>query len=229
MPRPQRLNLPDIPQHVVQVGHNNLPCFFDDEDYEFYLQSLKISADQYQVMVHAYVLLPNMIQIIATPKSANGISAMMQSLGRRYVQYANHRYKRSGTLWGGRYKSSLIDSQAYLLSCYQYVELKPMFAGLVHSPEEYIWSSFGFHINETESHLIVDHRLYQELGDNKSDRADNYRALFKYEFDKKLFEYIAETIKLGQVLGGDQFKDRIERITNQRVRPLRRGRPKKGD
>ncbi|GAB2199261.1 hypothetical protein MAH4_34300 [Sessilibacter sp. MAH4] len=104
-----------------------------------------------------------------------------------------------------------------------------MFAGLVHSPEEYIWSSFGFHINETESHLIVDHRLYQELGDNKSDRADNYRALFKYEFDKKLFEYIAETIKLGQVLGGDQFKDRIERITNQRVRPLRRGRPKKGD
>ncbi len=229
MPRPLRLNVPGIPQHIVQVGHNNLPCFYDEEDYEFYLQSLKVSADQYEVQVHAYCLMPSMIQIIATPNSHSGVSSMMQSLGRRYVQYANHRYKRSGTLWGGRYKSSLVDSHAYLLSCYQYVELKPMFSGLVHSPEEYPWSSFNYHINEMESHLIVDHKLYVELGESRSDRAESYRSLFKYRFDKRLFEYIAETIKLGQVLGGDQFKDQIERITNQRVRPLRRGRPKKCD
>ena len=121
MARLPRFNIIDIPQHIVQVGHNNLSCFFDDEDYEFYLHSLKLAADQYQADVHAYVLLPGSIQIVATPRVPQAISSMMQSLGRRYVQYANHRYKRSGTLWGGRYKSSLIDSDTSVLSCFRYV------------------------------------------------------------------------------------------------------------
>lgn len=227
MPRLPRLNLVDIPQHIVQVGHNNLACFFDDEDYEFYLHSLKLAADQYQVEVHAYVLLPNSIQIIATPKVPQGISSMMQSLGRRYVQYANHRYKRSGTLWGGRYKSSLIDTDAYLLTCYRYVELKPMYTGLSDGPEEYPWSSFHHHVGNTVNHLICDHRLYNALGDNAKSRASAYRKLFRYEFDRRLLDFIAETVKLGQVLGGDTFKEQIEKVANQRVRPLKRGRPKK--
>lgn len=227
MARLPRLNLPDIPQHVVQTGHNNLPCFFDDEDYQFYLQSLKTSADQYQVDIHAYVLLPNMVQFIATPRIEQGLSSMMQSLGRRYVQYVNHRYRRSGTLWGGRYKSSLIDSQAYLLSCYRYVELKPMYLGLVNEPGDYAWSSFNFHASMAASDLIKDHKLYTALGETDRDRVQAYRKLFHYAFDNRLLTYIAETVKLGQVLGGDSFKERIEKIANQRVRPLKRGRPRK--
>lgn len=227
MPRLPRLNLIDIPQHIVQVGHNNLPCFFDDEDYQFYLASLRSAADQYRVEVHAYVLLPNMIQIIATPRVPEGIPSMMQSLGRRYVQFVNHRYRRSGTLWAGRYKSSLIDSDAYLLTCYRYVELRPLYLGLADSLGAYAWSSFNHHASTEDSNVITDHRLYLELGDTPRARAEAYRKLFRYRFDRRLLEYIAETIKLGQVLGGDVFKDKIEQIANQRVRPLKRGRPRK--
>ncbi|WP_295803161.1 transposase [uncultured Microbulbifer sp.] len=229
MPRLPRLNLIDIPQHIVQVGHNNLPCFFDAEDYRFYLVSLKSSSEQYRVDVHAYVLLPNMVQIIATPRVPNGISSMMQSLGRRYVQYINHRYKRSGTLWAGRYKSSLIDTDAYLLTCYRYVELRPLYLGLADSLGDYPWSSFNHHASNSNSDVISDHRLYLELGDGPQARAEAYRKLFRYRFDRRLLEYIAETIKLGQVLGGDVFKEKIEQIANQRVRPLKRGRPRKSN
>jgi len=227
MPRLPRLNLIDIPQHIVQVGHNNLPCFFDDEDYGFYLASLRNAAEQYRVDIHAYVLLPNMVQIIATPRVPDGVPSMMQSLGRRYVQYVNHRYKRSGTLWRGRYKSSLIDSDAYLLTCYRYVELRPLYLGLADSLGDYVWSSFNHHANDMESDVITDHRLYMALGETPRERAQEYRKLFRYSFDRRLLEYIAETIKLGHVLGGDAFKDKIEQIANQRIRPLKRGRPRK--
>ena len=227
MARLPRLNLVDVPQHIVQVGHNNLPCFFDEQDYQFYLQSLKIAADQCRVEVHAYVLLPNMIQIIGSPKLPRAISSMMQSLGRRYVQYVNHRYRRSGTLWAGRYKSSLIDSEAYLLTCYRYVELKPLVLGLSEEPLEYRWSSFHYHTGLVEDHLIVDHPLYLALGDTQLERGQAYSRLFRYSFDARLREYIAETVKLGQVLGGDAFKEKIENIAQQRVRPLKPGRPRK--
>ena len=153
----------------------------------------------------------------------------MQSLGRRYVQYINHRYQRSGTLWAGRYKSSVIDSDAYLLTCYRYVELKPMYEGLVDSPELYAWSSFNYHTGREPSDLIADHRLFMNLGDTHEDRADEYSAMFRFRFDRMLLDYIAETIKLGQVLGGDRFTEKIEQIANHRVRPLKRGRPKKKD
>ncbi|WP_444895432.1 transposase [Microbulbifer sp. EKSA008] len=229
MPRLPRLNLINVPQHIVQVGHNNLPCFFDEEDYQYYLISLRNASDQYGVDVHAYVLLPNMIQIIATPTIPDGISSMMQSLGRRYVQFVNHRYKRSGTLWRGRYKSSLIDSDAYLLTCYRYVELRPLYLGLADSLEDYEWSSFNHHTNIKKDNLIKDHRLYLSLGNTVMERAQSYRKLFQYSFDRKLLDYIAETIKLGHVLGGDAFKEKIEQIVNQRVRPLKRGRPKKAN
>ncbi|MFD1215787.1 MULTISPECIES: transposase [Microbulbifer] len=227
MPRLPRLNLIDIPQHIVQVGHNNLPCFFDEEDYQFYLLSLRSAADQYRVDIHAYVLLPNMVQIIGTPRVPDGVPSMMQSLGRRYVQFINHRYKRSGTLWAGRYKSSLIDSDAYLLTCYRYVELRPLYLGLADSLGDYRWSSFNHHASVERSDVISDHWLYLQLGDTPSERAEAYRKLFRYRFDRRLLEYIAETIKVGQVLGGDVFKEKIEQIANQRVRPLKRGRPRK--
>lgn len=227
MPRLPRLNIVGIPQHIVQVGHNNLPCFFDDEDYKFYLQSLRAASLQYSVDVHAYVLLPNMVQMIATPHIPNGIPSMMQSLGRRYVQYVNHRYKRSGTLWAGRYKSSIIDSDTYLLTCYRYVELRPMYLGLAEGPEEYPWSSFHFHTCAEINDLITDHRLYLALGECEEERAQEYSKLFRFSFDRGLLQFIAEAVKLGQVLGGDAFKEKIEQIANQRVRRLKRGRPKK--
>lgn len=229
MARLPRLNLINIPQHIVQVGRDNQTCFQDAEDYEFYLKSLKAAADQYLCEIHSYVLLNNSVQIIATPKLPNGIPSMMQSLGRRYVQYVNHRYQRSGTLWGGRYKSSLIDSNAYLLSCYRYVELRPLQLGLVGEIEDYPWSSFHHHSGLVPNDLITDHHLYLELGDNSEARCNAYNKLFSYTFDRRLFDYIADTVQTGQVLGGDRFKDQIEQIANRQIRPLKRGRPRKKD
>ncbi len=227
MARLLRINLPNVPQHIVQTGHNNMPCFFDEADYSFYLDSLKIAADQYFVEVHAYVLLPNTIQLIATPKVATGIPSLMQSVGRRYVQYINHKHQRSGTLWAGRYKSSLIDSSAYLLSCYRYIELRPMYLNLASGPENYPWSSYHHHALGKINHLIIDHKLYKELGKTREERADHYSEGFQYAFDQRLMNYIAETINVGQILGGDQFKSKIEEISQIRLRPKKRGRPKK--
>lgn len=227
MGRPSRINIVGVPQHIVQTGHNRLPCFFDAEDYEFYLSSLRAASDQYQVEIHAYVLLPNQIQIIATPRIDKGISSMMQSLGRRYVQYVNHRYKRSGTLWEGRYKSSLIDSENYLLTCYRYVELRPLHLELVENLEDYQWSSYHHHCGKKSDWLIQDHKLFRALGDNQDERCDAYSESFRYRFDRRLIDFIAETVNMGQVLGGDAFKDKIEKVANHRVRPLKRGRPRK--
>lgn len=228
MGRLARLNLINIPQHIVQTGLMNQTCFFNAVDYEFYLKSLKAAADQYMCDIHAYILLNNSVQIIATPKVPNGIPSMMQSLGRRYVQHANHRYKRSGSLWG-RYKSSLIDSNTYLLSCYRYVELQPLQLNLVLDLVAYPWSSFHHHSGLAPSELIKDHHLYMDLGEDSAERCNSYNRLFRYSFDPRLLDYIAETVKVGQILGGDRFKDQIELIANRRVRPLKRGRPRKSE
>ncbi|ROS00052.1 putative transposase [Sinobacterium caligoides] len=227
MARLPRLNLIDIPQHIVQAGHNNFPCFFCDDDYLFFLQSLRAASDQYSVDVHAYTLLPNMIQIIATPRVPNGVSSMMQSLGRRYVQYINHRYKRSGTLWSGRYRSSVIDSERFLLSCYRYVELRALHLGLVKELKDFKWSSFAHHSGAKRDSVIVDHSLYLALGRNRNERCNNYNDLFKQSFDVRLQEFIADTINIGQVLGSDAFKKEIEKISSTKIGPKKRGRPKK--
>jgi len=223
-----RLNLINIPQHIVQTGLRGELCFYDSDDFEFYLASLEVASKQYMCDIHTYVLLKNSVQIIATPKLPNGIPSMMQSLGRRYVQYANHRYQRSGSLWD-RYKSSLIDSNAYLLSCYRYVELRPLQLDNIKDLKDYPWSSFHHHSGHDPSALIKDHLVYTSLGENSVDRCNAYNRLFAYNFDPKLRDYIAETVRSGQILGGDHFKDQIEKIANRRIRPLKRGRPRKQD
>lgn len=226
VPRLPRLKLINIPQHIVQTGLLNQPCFYDNEDYQFYLKSLQAAAEQYFCSIHAFVLLKNSVQIIATPLVPDGVPAMMQSLGRRYVQHLNRRYKRTGSLWG-RYKSSLIDPSAYLLSCYRYIELQPLNHGLVLDLEAYRWSSFHHHSGVRKSPIITDHPLYLELGEEQELRAQAYIKLFRYSFDSGLQDYIEETLQTGQVLGGDRFKDQIEQISSQRVRPLKRGRPRR--
>jgi putative transposase len=123
MSRKPRFTLPGIPQHIVQRGHNREPCFFDDADYLCYLDNMKEAAEKNDCAIHAYCLMTNHVHILLTPTTSFGISLMMQDIGRKYVRYINYTYQRSGTLWGGRFKASLIDSQAYLLTCMRYIEL----------------------------------------------------------------------------------------------------------
>ncbi len=142
MPRKLRMYLAGMPYHVIQRGNNREACFFADDDYLFYLECLKDACERYQVNCHAYVLMTNHTHLLLEPLKAEGISRVMQSLGRRYVQYINKHYRRCGTLWESRHKSSLVDAETYLLSCYRYIELNPVMANMVEHPGDYRWSSY---------------------------------------------------------------------------------------
>jgi len=142
MARLPRLYVPGCAHHIIQRGNNRQACFFDDLDYAFYLDKLKEASKKYRVSIHAFVLMTNHVHLLATPNDQYGISKMMQSLGRRYVGYVNATYQRTGTLWEGRYKSTLVDSEDYLLTVSRYIELNPVRADMVDHPAEYPWSSY---------------------------------------------------------------------------------------
>jgi putative transposase len=119
MARRPRLYLPNCPLHIIQRGNNRDACFRDDSDYKAYLYFMREAAERYGASIHAFVLMTNHAHILATPSTEKSVSRMMQSIGRRrYVQYFNHTYSRTGTLWEGRYKSTLVDTIHKLLSVY---------------------------------------------------------------------------------------------------------------
>ena len=169
MARLPRLNLPGIPQHVIQRGNNQQVSFFKDKDYAVYLDKLKLYSKKYSVAVHSYVLMTNHVHLLMTPETEQGVSQMMQSLGRYYVRYINQTYERTGTLWEGRYKSTLVDSDNYFLTVSRYIELNPVRAGMVAHPAEYPWSSYQYNVRGKAIELIMPHFLYQGPAKNRSD------------------------------------------------------------
>ena len=142
MPRRARLMLPDIPLHLIQRGNNRQACFIAEDDYRFYLDWLKDSADKHGCRIHAYVLMTNHVHLLASSSTADAMGAMMKALGQRYAQYVNRTYRRSGTLWEGRVRSCLTQEENYFLACQRYIELNPVRAGMVGHPGEYRWSSY---------------------------------------------------------------------------------------
>lgn len=225
MARKPRFNLIGVPQHVIQRGNNREPCFYSDEDYSAYLEFLKIAAEKTGCQLHAYVLMTNHVHMLITPMQDYGISALMQSLGKRYVQYINKTYQRTGTLWEGRYKASLVDSQRYLLTCMRYIELNPVRANMVALPSEYRWSSARINGFGERSDLIVSHPLYLELGKTDKERCYAYRELFRHKMDDKLIHDIRESVNQELVLGREDFKDKIEKMLQRKVRKGTPGRP----
>ena len=180
MPRRPRMVVPGVPCHVITRGNDRNACFFNQADYQFYLECLKDAMDQYAALLHAYVLMTNHVHLLITPEKSESIAKVMQSVGRRFVQYINRRYRRSGTLWEGRYKSSLVLDENYVLACYRYIELNPVRACLVVYPEDYLWSSYGFNALGKYNNLLTKHESYKALG-NKNNRCNNYRELFKVD------------------------------------------------
>lgn len=225
MARKPRFNLLGVPQHVVQRGNNREPCFYSEEDYAAYLEYLDIALEKTRCQLHAYVLMTNHVHMLITPMKENGISLLMQSLGKRYVNYINKTYKRTGTLWEGRYKASLIDSQRYLLTCMRYIELNPVRAGMVETPNEYRWSSYGFNASGKENNNLMPHPLYLELGLEDEERCYAYRELFRNKMDNELLHDIRTTVNEELVLGREDFKDRIEMMLKRKVRKGQPGRP----
>ena len=229
MPRKPRFNLPGIPQHVVQRGNNRSPCFFEEQDYRQYLDDLEISVENYQCRVHAYVLMTNHVHLLVSPCDRYAIAQMMQALGRRYVYYVNHRYKRTGTLWEGRYRSSLVDSEAYLLACMRYIELNPVRAGMVEHPSEYRWSSFRANAHGETNELLDPHPVYLAMDQDDQLRQQAYRELFLSQMEAGLIDEIRDTLNHELVLGRSRFKDLIEQETGRQARLGKPGRPASKD
>ncbi len=223
----QPCRLVDIPQHVIQRGNNRQPVFFTDNDYLLYLEYLKAAAKKHQCDIHAYVLMTNHVHLLITPHKPDGIAKTMQSLGRRYVYHINRCYRRTGTLWEGRYKASLVDSAQYLLACYRYIELNPVRAGMVNTPQEYRWSSYRAHAQGVPDDLITDHMEYLALGRTLVERQQAYQALFVRYIDAQMLQAIRDYLNQCRVLGSERFKDEIEQQLKRRVRPGKAGRPKK--
>ncbi len=210
MPRRPRLDQPGLPQHVIQRGNNRSACFFADDDYYCYLHWLRKAAADHNVAVHAYVLMTNHVHILATPAKPGALATMMQSLGRRYVRYVNATYKRSGTLWEGRYKAGAVDAEDYLLRVYRYIELNPVRASLVVYPREYQWSSHAVNGGGKASDWLKAHALYLALGRGPAERTEAYLALFQTELDPQDTARIRSAVNLGIGVGDARFREELE-------------------
>ena len=225
MPRKPRFYLPGMPAHVVQRGHNREAVFYEDGDYQAYLGWLGEAAERYHCAVHAYALMTNHVHVLATPRDIEGLSRMMQYVGRHYVPYINYHYGTSGTLWEGRYKASLVQEDHYLLTCMRYIELNPVRADMVKHPREYRWSSYRANGEGKEDPLITAHPLYLALGRTAALRKEAYRALFKAHLDENDIKEIRAAWQTGTPLGNDRFKAKVEAKLKTKVGQSRRGRP----
>lgn len=228
MARQPRYFVEGQPQHIIQRGNNRELIFACERDYRFYLECLKEAADQHALDIHAYVLMTNHVHVLATPHVESSISKTFQSLGRRYVQYFNYSYKRTGTLWEGRYKATLIDSDRYLFTCMRYIELNPVRAGMTAHPAEYPWSSYHVNALGRSDSLVRSHMLYNRLGSEAHVRQSHYRKLFCSAVSREDLKAIRDSTNTGWVLGNDRFRNKMEQLSGRRTAPRSRGRPRKG-
>lgn len=219
MARLPRFVITGQPQHVIQRGNNRQDIFCTDEDYRFYLDKLADAAKKHQCDIHAYVLMTNHVHLLVTPHTVDGIGKMIQMLGRYYVQYFNHCYHRTGTLWEGRYKATLIDSEQYLLTCMRYIELNPVRAkNMVKHPVEYPWSSYSYNALGKVDQLVTPQLEYQRLGTTKQERQSAYRQLFRARIPEMTLETLREATNKAWVMGSERFK---ARMSKQMDRPVR--------
>ena len=227
MPRRPRLAVPGIPWHIIQRGNNRDACFYDEMDYRYYLETLKEQADKYQCRIHAYVLMTNHVHLLVTPEAVDSAALMMKYLGQRYVQYINRTYRRSGTLWEGRFKSCLAQDETYVLTCHRYIELNPVRASMVDHPRDYPWSSYRANAEGNSSSLLSPHPEYRRLGQTDTKRQSGYQSLFKAHLDPETLQAIRAATNGNYVLGDNRFQETIARMLNRRVTPGKSGRPEK--
>jgi len=223
MARLPRFVLPGYPQHVIQRGNNRQRILFDEEDYWFLWEKLGAAADKFRCQIHAYALMPNHFHLLLTPTQEDGIGKLMQYVGRYYVQHFNRRHDRTGTLWEGRYRATLLDPEEYLLACSRYVELNPVRAGLVDDVESYGWSSYGVNTGKQEDPLVTPHPAYEKLGRTARARQGAYLKAFAKPMDDALLERIRNSTNKAWVLGNDAFCAKVEGLLNRRASPRPRG------
>ena len=225
MARLPRLTLPGYPHHVIQRGNNRQAIFASQADYQTLLNLLLENAQKFKVAIHAYVLMPNHFHLLATPETSDGLPQMMQAVGRRYVRWFNDAQGRSGTLWEGRYKSTVIDTDQYLLTCMAYMDLNPVRAGLVEQAADYAWSSHGHYIGQKVDKLITPHPLVWGLGNTPFAREAAYAELVKVGISASQQVKLTDSALQGWALGDDDFVKELQDLTRRRVSKALAGRP----
>mgnify|MGYP005805513477 CR=1 FL=1 len=226
MPRRARIALPNVPVHLIQRGNNRQPCFFADEDYLRYLDWLAEYAGKSGCLIHAYVLMTNHVHLLLSADRADAGGALMKSLGQRYVQYVNRSYRRSGTLWEGRFRSCPVQEEGYLLACQRYIELNPVRAAMVEHPAEYRWSSYRANAQGETNELVQPHLLYAALGSNALTRQAAYRELFRHELEPGLVDEIRRATNGNFALGNERFAEVVGAMIGRRAAPGQPGRPR---
>ncbi|SDY20498.1 putative transposase [Allochromatium warmingii] len=220
------MHIADYPHHIIQRGHNLATCFFAEENYQAYLHWLGDGLQKNGIQLHAYVLMTNHVHLLLTPRAPEDISRLIIALGRQFVQYINKTYRRTGTLWDSRYKSSLIQTDIYLLRCQRYIELNPVRANMVRDPGEYAWSSYRANGLGASDPLLSPHALYLALGETPEARQTAYRELFRTELDEAALTELRLAIQQSQPIGSERFLQQIEQMTGQRREARPRGRPR---
>lgn len=226
MPRRRRYCPAGLPVHIVQRGNNRQVCFTSNNDMAAYANWLKDAAKKYDLAIHAWVFMTNHTHLLATPGNDNTVSNCMQFLGRHYVRYFNSHYGRTGTLFEGRFRSNLVQSDYYLLACHKYIELNPVRARLVQDPADYVWSSYRSHAFGQVAQIWSPHKEYSALGSSSNKRQLAYQQLFLDNTDSELITDIRNSLNTGLVLGSERFRKEVEQLTGQRQKHLKRG-PKK--
>ncbi|MDP3833619.1 MAG: transposase [Hydrogenophaga sp.] len=225
MARLPRLTVAGYPHHIIQRGNNRQDIVRSDADREFLLDLLGESARKHQVAMNAYVLMDNHFHLLLTPETAEGVPLMMQAVGRRYVRHFNDRYQRTGTLWEGRYRSTLIQTERYLLACMVYMDLNPVRAGMVADPKNHPWSSHRHHIGQTQDRRITPHPLYWSLGNTPFAREAAYTEMVRASLSAEQQGAITDATLHGWALGDAAFAAELQKRTVRRIARARPGRP----
>ncbi len=228
MPRQPRFYYPNAVLHLIQRGNDRAPVFADADDRRFYLHFLEYAAREHGVAIHAYVLMDNHVHLLVSPDHLMAVPRMMQSLGRRYVGRFNFLHERSGTLWEGRYKAALVDSETYLFTCHRYIELNPVRAGMVASPRDYRWSSYRANAYGAHDSIVTPHSMFLDLAPCGEERHNLYRRLFGEPIAEDAMQAIRDATQFEWMLGSDSFKRRMGKLTGRRAERLAKGRRKSG-
>ena len=227
MARLARFFLPNQPIHVIHRGKDGRRVFFGKGDYERYRNWLAEAADKYGCAIHAYVLMPNHVHLLVTPRTARSLPRLLQSLGRRHTRQVNAARDLEGARWEGRYRAAPIEAGAHLLDCMRYIEGNPVREGLAARARAYPWSSYGAHADGAADPALSEHRLYRDLGATPAKRQRAYRNLFRLPFAKGFLADLRAATNGGWALGSEAFRRRIGAASGRRVAPLPRGRPRK--
>jgi putative transposase len=225
MARLARLTVAGHPHHVMQRGNNGQAIFVTPEDYRFWLDLLQDNARKYLVATHAYVLMENHVHLLATPQTIDGLPRMMQAIGRSYVRYFNATHGRTGTLWEGRYRSTVLQAQPYLLDCMAYIDLNPVRSGLVDSPAKYPWSSHEHYLGRKVDKCITPHALFWSMGNTPFSREAAYAQMVREGLSSTHLAEITDATCKGWVLADAEFVAQLQKQTSRRLTKAKAGRP----